>query len=169
MGLRSIARRREDALARLHVLDTPRERGFDLVTEIAGQVCDAPVSLVSFVQTDRQWFKARCGLDLGETAISQSICAHAVTADEFLMIPDTQADERTRDNSLCVGETAFRFYAGAVVRTPEGVPVGTVCVLDRRPRTLDSRQVAVLELLARQVETLLQMRRTPGPGGAHSD
>ena len=159
MGLREITQRRENALARYHVLDTPGEAVFDRITEIASLVCSVPVALVSFVQTDRQWFKARCGLDLGETPISQSICAHAVTANEFLLIPDTQLDDRTSRNTLCIGDDAFRFYAGAVVRTPDGIPLGTVCVLDHYPRTLDAVQIKLLGLLAKQVEALLHLRQ----------
>lgn len=104
---------------------------------------------------DVSGFASRQGMAAAGTPISQSICHHAVTANEYLEIRDTQDDDRTRDNALCTGENGYRFYAGAIVRSPDGIPLGTVCVLDRDPGMLDAQQVSTLELLARQVEAIL--------------
>lgn len=162
-----ILRARKEALARVAGLEGLSHPALDGVTQIAKTVCDADVALLSFVDVDRQWFASRQGLDADQTPISQSICHHAVTANEYLEIPDTRSDERTRDNTLCTGDEGFRSYAGAIVRSPEGIPLGTVCVLDRDARALDARQATTLELLARHVETILFERvNAPASPGA---
>ncbi|WP_076072883.1 PAS domain S-box protein [Sphingomonas montana] len=147
------------ALAACGILDTPPERDFDDLAALAADICDTPIALVSFVENERQWFKATIGVDVRETAAGGSFCIHAIAADDFLMIPDTAADPRFVGNPL-VTQVGLRFYAGMPLRTADGHVVGTICVLDRRPRTLDPVQVRALERLARQVMRLIDLRRT---------
>ncbi|MCJ2035184.1 PAS domain S-box protein [Methylobacterium sp. J-068] len=139
-----------------------QDTSYDDLTRIAALVCGAPIALVSLVEADRQWFKARVGFDRPETPRSMSICAHAIEAGALLVIPDLTQDPRTRDNPLVTGEHRLRFYAGAVIRTAAGVPLGTLCVLDHAARAdgLTPIQVETLEALARQVSTLIELTRT---------
>ena len=150
------------ALDRYHILDSAPEDGFDDVVELARDVCSAPTALVSFVAADRQWFKARAGFDRSETPLEQSVCAHAIVERELLVIPDLTVDPRTRDNPLVTGSPFARFYAGAVLRAPDGQALGSLCVLDiaPRPHGLSDRQTRLLLALARQVMALLAMRVT---------
>lgn len=147
------------ALARYGVLDTPPEQDFDDLARVAAYVCGTPIALVSLVDRDRQWFKAEVGLGLRETPLSQSICRHAMLEPGLFVVPDARQDERFASNPLVTGPTRLRFYAGAVLETEEGLPLGTLCVLDHRPRTLDAAQQDALRALARQVMTVLELRR----------
>jgi PAS domain S-box-containing protein len=154
-----------DRLAELASLDLTaagRETAYDDLTRIAALVCDAPIALVSLVEADRQWFKGRTGVELPETPRRMSICAHALEAGSLLVIPDLTADPRTRDNPLVSGERRLRFYAGAVIHSRAGLPLGTVCVLDRvaRPDGITPVQAEMLEALARQAATLIELSRT---------
>ena len=148
-------------LDRYAVLDTASEPGFDDIVELAAQICEVPIALVSLVDRDRQWFKARVGFAPCQTSLSQSICVHALATDDLLIIPDLTQDPRTRDNTLVTGRDRLRFYAGAVLKTPEGVPFGSLCVIDVSPRPdgLTDQQQAALKTLARQVVTQLELRR----------
>jgi len=148
-------------LDRFGILDTPAEQGFDDIVLLACRSCETPVALVSLVAEDRQWFKARIGFPACETPLSQSICAHALKQSETLIIPDLALDARTRNNALVKGEPFIRFYAGALLRTPEDIPIGTLCVIDTapRPRGLTETQKTSLEALARQVMTQMELRR----------
>lgn len=152
---------RLSALAGYAVLDTPAEAGFDDIVLIASQLCETPTALVSLVDRDRQWFKARIGFDCAQTPLSQSICAHALRQDGILVIPDLTLDPRTRDNTLVTGHPHVRFYAGALLASPEGERLGTLCVIDTvpRPQGLSSGQASGLEALARQVMAQLELRR----------
>lgn len=150
--------RRLAALGRYQILDTPAEARFNEIVTLASRVCEVPVALISFVESWRQWFKAETGLGACETPIDQSICSHAILTEGVFEIPDTTLDPRTVDNPLCQGEDAFRFYAGAVLRTPEGYALGTLCVLDRQPRTLTPVQRDTLASLASLVMRELELR-----------
>ncbi|MES2195306.1 MAG: HWE histidine kinase domain-containing protein [Pseudomonadota bacterium] len=143
------------------ILDTGPEIGFDDVVMLARQICDTPIALVSLVAANRQWFKAVSGLDVCETPIDQSVCAHSLQRAETLNIPDLTKDDRTRNNTLVTGEPFIRFYAGAPLVTSSGLAIGTVCVIDTVPRPggLNPAQLAALEALARQVMSQLQLRR----------
>ncbi|MBB3951845.1 HWE histidine kinase domain-containing protein [Aureimonas jatrophae] len=149
------------ALRSFEILDTSPETGFDDVVTLATQICDAPVALVSLVDRDRQWFKARRGFALAETPISQSVCQYALRQPELLVIPDLARDERTAANTLVTGKPHLRFYAGAPLVTPDGHTLGTLCVLDHVARSdgLTSVQAEGLSALARQVMQLLVSRR----------
>lgn len=147
------------ALRSLGILDTAPERDFDEIAEHVARVCDTPTALVSLVDAERQWFKAAHGFAAAETPIGQSICFHALSEDAFLQIPDTAEDPRTRDNPLCRDPGAVRFYAGALLRLGNGTAIGTLCVLDTRPRHLTDIQRRTLTLLARQVVRQIELRQ----------
>ena len=153
---------RNAALDSYGILDTPAEQGFDDVVVLACQICATPVALVSLVSTERQWFKARVGFEPSETPIAQSVCAFALTSSDVLVIPDMCVDPRTRLNALVTGPPSVRFYAGAPLITPNGLKLGTICVLDTvaRPAGLTASQLDGLRALARQVMSLFDMRRT---------
>ncbi len=111
-------RARKTALTSYDILQTSAEPGYDDLVALATQICDTPVGLISFVSSDRQWFKARIGFAPCETPLSQSVCAHALAEGDILIIPDLTLDPRTRDNTLVTGEPFIRFYAGAVLKAP---------------------------------------------------
>ncbi|MBB3905217.1 sensor histidine kinase [Methylobacterium brachythecii] len=142
------------------VLDTGPEEGFEDVVQIARQICDAPVALVSLVASDRQWFKARAGFPDCQTDLTRSVCVYALSEPDLLIIPDLSADPRTRGNPLVTDEPHIRFYAGAPLRTDSGRTIGSLCVIDHKPRPagLDEGQADALRRLARQVMLLLRER-----------
>ncbi|MDQ8017092.1 MAG: ATP-binding protein [Bordetella sp.] len=151
--------RRLAALDELQVLDTGTEAVFDDVVLLASQLCGTPIALVSLIDAERQWFKARVGLDASETPRSDAFCAHAILSpDTVMQVHDAVLDPRFTDNPLVQGEPRIRFYAGAPIVTPAGDALGTVCVIDREPRELSAGQAAALQALARQTAVLLQLR-----------
>jgi PAS domain S-box-containing protein len=149
------------ALDRYAILDTPREADFDDIVRLAADVFDAPISVVNLIAGDRQWFKAEVGIGTDSLPLDVSICAHAILQPGIFVVPDTTADARFAANPLVTGDPGLRFYAGALLETPDGLPLGTVCVLDTktRPHGITERQRLTLELLARQVMTQLELRR----------
>jgi two-component sensor histidine kinase len=157
--LHSAEKYRLDALRRYAILDTPREADFDEVVKVTSAICNAPISVINLIDQGRQWFKAEVGLGVRETPIDSSICAHAILQSDLFIIPDTTQDDRFCDNPLVTGDPRLRFYAGALLETPEGFPLGTVCVLDYKPRNLDQTQKDFLRLMAHQVMKLLELRR----------
>ena len=150
---------RLSALQNLEVLDSGSETVYDEITSITAALCEAPVCLISLVETGRQWFKSEVGLGASETDIKQSICSHAVKQDSYLEVHDTHLDPRTKDNSLCQGEKPFRFYAGAIMRTLDGWPLGTLCVLDYKPRHLTELQQRVLRVNANSVMRHMELTK----------
>lgn len=151
---------RLEALRRYGVLDTSAETDFDAITRVIASICQAPIALISLVDEGRQWFKSSVGLDLTETPLDASICAHAILQPESLVVPDTLADPRFADNPLVCAGPGLRFYAGAVLETSDGHALGTLCVMDRVPRVLEPVQRQALEVLARQVVIQLELRRS---------
>jgi GAF domain-containing protein len=141
------------------VLDTVPEEVFDDLTDLAAHICEAPVALISLVDENRQWFKARVGISVKETSRDISFCAHAILNDDLLLISDATKDPRFRDNPLVTGPQKIRFYAGAPLVTPDGHALGTLCVLDKKPRKLRPEQQKALQVLARHVVTQLELRR----------
>ena len=155
-----IEKRRQAEMASYAVLDTPSEAEFDDIVKVASDVCGMPVSLISLLDGDRQWFKAETGFDRSETPLSQSICSYAVQQNDVFEIEDLTRDERTSANPLVTGGPQVRFYAGAPLRTPDGVSLGALCVLDTKPNKLTPSQAFVLRTLAHQVVTTLELRRS---------
>ena len=151
---------RLQTLADYDIIDTPAESDFDEIVELASRICETKVSLVSLVEESRQWFKAAKGFDGDDTPRENAICGHALLQDDLLEIPDTTLDPRTADNRLVVTEQGMRFYAGVQLKAPNGLPIGTLCVLDDKPRELNDLQRQTLRTLANQVMTQLELRRT---------
>ena len=135
---------RLQALHALLILDTPPEARFDRIVDFAATEFDMPIVLVSLVDRSRQWFKARVGLDVCETDRESSFCGHAITQPQIMVVPDAHQDERFHDNPLVVGPPHVRFYAGATLQLPGGQIVGTLCLIDQKPRTLDEFDLAIL-------------------------
>ena len=151
---------RLQALGQYRILDTPLEADFDDLVKLAAEICQTPISLVSLVDRDRQWFKGRYGLDIAETPRRLSFCSHAIQKpQETMVVPDAAKDPRFADNELVTAGPKMRFYAGVPLGTPEGHALGTLCVIDRKPRNLSPSQKEALQILSRQVLTQLELRR----------
>lgn len=149
---------RLSALRSYNILDTPRETDFDEIVGLASAICETPISVVNLIDAERQWFKAEVGLGVRETPLDTSICAHAILEQDFVEIPDTRVDARMQGNELVSGDPGLRFYAGALLRAEDGLPLGTLCVLDYRPRILTPVQRQALRVLSTQVMTQLDLR-----------
>lgn len=147
-------------LASYGVLDTQAEQSFDDLARLAALVCDTPISAVSLIDSQRQWFKAVVGLEAASTRRDVSFCGHTIAGPGPLVVPDTLADPRFHDNPFVISEPKIRFYAGTPLVAPDGSVLGALCVIDRRPRTLSAEQVAALERLGRQCMQLLELRLT---------
>jgi signal transduction histidine kinase len=151
---------RLEALHGLAILDTAPEPMFDDIARMAATVCGTPIALLSLVDGQRQWFKARVGLEAPETSRELAFCAHAILAPEAVLeVPDAHDDQRFADNPLVTGDPNIRFYAGAPVVTEDGHALGTVCAIDRQPRQLTPAQRDMLQMLARQASLLLAWRQ----------
>jgi len=150
---------RLEALARYEILDTLPESEYDDLTALAAAICQAPISLVSFVDANRQWFKSHRGLDAPQTPREQSFCAHTLESEVVFEVPDTRQSPLFQDNELVIGAPQIRFYAGAPLITYDNYHLGTLCVIDHQPRQLSGEQKRALEALARQVVTQLELRR----------
>jgi diguanylate cyclase (GGDEF)-like protein/PAS domain S-box-containing protein len=140
------------ALRALGVLDTPQEDRFDRYTRLAVAAFDVPTALVSLIDSDRQWFKSRVGFALRETPRSLAFCSHAIALDDLLVVQDTHLDERFADHPLVVGAPFVRFYAGQPVHSVDGQPLGTLCLLDQRPRQFGDADKRMLRDLAQMVQ-----------------
>jgi len=128
----------------LHILDTPPEPGFESLVAIASELCDTPIALISLVDSERQWFKARVGLAAEQTPREISFCGHAILGHELFEISDALKDPRFATNPLVTDDPSIRFYAGVPLITEQGSALGTLCVIDRKPRRLSPRQRSVL-------------------------
>lgn len=151
--------KRLEVLRGFGVLDSGSEKIYDDLTELTADLCEAPMCLVSLVEEDRQWFKSQVGLGICETTLEKSICAYAIEQGDYLEIGDTHLDERTIDNPLCCGDSSIRFYAGAILRSFSGWPLGTLCLLDYKPRVLTPLQRRVLQVHASCVVQQLELTR----------
>ena len=150
---------RLQALYDLSILDSPREKNFDDITAIASMICDVPMSIISLVDAERQWFKSSVGLDGTETARDVAFCAHAILQpQQMTIVPDALLDKRFVDNPLVTGDPYIRFYAGAPLVTEDGAALGTLCVADYKPRDITPEQQQALMALARQVMQLFHLR-----------
>ena len=152
-------RARLAALERYAIVDTTPEEAFDELARLASMICETPIALISLVDASRQWFKSRVGLAATQTPRDQSFCAHAIQERNVFIVQDAQSDPRFAGNPLVIGEPNIRFYAGAQLTTPEGLNLGTLCVIDTKPRVLTDEQRTALRSLARQVMTQLELRR----------
>ncbi len=146
------------ALHQLEILDTPQEPEFDELVRIAAAICGAPISVISFIAEDRQWFKATVGLETTETRRDVAFCNHTIRQSGMLLVEDTAQDPRFAKHPMVTADAGLRFYAGIPVSSPDGQSVGTLCVLDRVPRTLTAEQSAALRVLASQINTRLELR-----------
>ena len=148
---------RLEALRRYSILDTPAEQAYDDITALAAHICGVPIALISFVDAERQWFKSAIGFPCSETKRDVSFCAHAILGTQTMVIEDALEDERFVNNPLVTCVSGVRFYAGVPLITPDGQAIGTLCVLDYQPKVLSKSQQTMLEALARQVVTQLEL------------
>lgn len=151
--------KRLEALRRYHILDTEPEAAFDDFAKLASFICGTPMATITLVDLDRQWFKAKVGMDRVETPRNQSFCTHTILANEVMVVEDALIDGRFLDSPLVTGDPHIRFYAGAPLLSPDGHAVGSLCALDQRPRKLDVAGKTMLQTLARRVMEQMELRR----------
>jgi serine phosphatase RsbU (regulator of sigma subunit) len=142
------------------ILDTPAEIDFEELTSLAAAICETPISLISLVDNDRQWFKSKVGLEANETSRDVAFCAHAINeTDDIFIIEDAREDNRFFDNPLVTSDPLVIFYAGVVLKNDENLPLGTLCVIDHTPRKLSLQQINALKAISRIVINLLEARK----------
>lgn len=150
---------RIEALRAYDVLDTPPEPAFDDVVRMTSYLCGTPIAVISLVDEHRQWYKAKIGVEAAETPREHSFCTHAILdPTKVMIVPDATRDPRFADSPLVTGPPHIRFYAGAPLVTPSGAAIGSLCAIDRRPRTLDDEQIEMLRALSRVVIAQLELR-----------
>ncbi len=152
--------KRVSELRKYNILDTLTEKDYEDVTFLASVICDVPIALISFVDEDRQWFKSHLGLAATETLREYSFCSHAINSPgEIMIVEDSRIDERFKNNPLVTGDPQIVFYAGVPLINEEGLGLGTVCIIDKKVRTLNESQIKALKVLATQVMNLLKVRK----------
>jgi len=145
-------------LRRLNILDSEQEKDFNELVELASIICGVPISLVTLVDTDRQWFKAKKGLAADSTHRDVSFCGHAINEDGIFIVENAVADKRFYDNPLVTGDPNIRFYAGMPIKSVNGSNLGTLCVIDSQPKKLSEAQIEALQILGGQVSKLIELR-----------
>jgi len=151
---------RLEALATYNIIDTLPEKEYDEITNLASFICNTPISLITFVDEERQFFKSAHGLPQGTTSRNDAFCAYAInTPSQITIVPDARLDKRFKDNPLVTGAPDIVFYAGMPLVTAEGFPLGTICVIDHAPKQLSANQVNALQNLSNQVVKLLELRK----------
>jgi GAF domain-containing protein len=151
--------KRRESLASYAILDTDPEPSFDDLTHLASFICKTPIALITLVDEHRQWFKSKVGLSSEETSRDIAFCSHAILQTEMFVVPDALQDARFRDNPLVGGEPHIRFYAGIPLINDDGFALGTLCVIDKRPRSLSDAETSALKALSRLVLGQMELRR----------
>ncbi len=152
-------KKRLASLNKYSVLDKQEEAIFDQLTKLASIICETPISLISLIDEDRQWFKSHIGLDTRETPRHMAFCNHAIKGDGAFIVEDAREDERFAANPLVTGDPNIKFYAGYPLNSREGEKLGTLCVIDQKPKKLTEMQVSALKTLSEAVQSLLENRR----------
>ena len=150
---------RLEALRSMNVLDSSPDPLFERIVHLAAQIMDTPISAVSLVDSHRQWFKAKLGLEVSETPRDVAFCAHAILSHAPLVVEDATKDSRFAENPLVTGDPKFRFYAGAPLISNEGFRLGTLCAIDRKPRRVSQGQIAALQTLSSVAATALGLQK----------
>lgn len=145
-------------LVSYEILDTSAEREFDELVQLAGQICNCPIALIALIDRERQWYKARTGIEMLESPRDAAFCAHALQSDEILLVEDATNDRRFAGNPNVTGGLMIRFYAGAPIISPAGHRLGTICVIDKHAKTLTAAQLEALKILSNQITKLLELR-----------
>lgn len=152
---------RLEALKKYRILDSEAEEQFNALVALAAAICETPIALISLLDQDRQWFKAKLGIEIAETPLDHAICAHSVrSGKDIFVVNKASTDPVFRDNPLVVEAPHIEFYAGAVLTTPENQRLGTLCVIDTIPRSLSERQLECLRIISKQVMYLMELRRS---------
>jgi two-component system, NtrC family, sensor kinase len=150
---------RLDTLHHYEIMDTSPEEAFDHITGLATRICETPMAMINLIDSNRQWFKSKVGFDISEMTRDVGLCPHAILKPGPFIINDTTQDARFADDPVVTSEPHIRFFAAAPLITPGGHAIGTLCVMDREPRNLGREQTEALRFLARQVVSLLELRR----------
>ncbi|RYD81234.1 MAG: GAF domain-containing protein [Sphingobacteriales bacterium] len=141
------------------ILDSAAESDFDELVELAGQICNTPISLITLLDENRQWFKAKKGMEDSSTSRDVAFCAHAILQNDVMVVEDTTRDERFENNPFVTGEDHVRFYAGAPIVSPAGHKLGTICIIDKVPKKLSPKEERALTLISKQITKLLELRK----------
>ena len=150
------------ALEAYRLMDTEPERAYDDIVELAAYICGTPIALVTLLDAERQWFKARVGLDAEQTTRDEAFCSYTILGTDVMVVPDAAADPLFASHPLVTAGPKIRFYAGAPLETPSGHRLGSLCVVDLQARDLEPDQLAALQQLARMVVDQFELRRTTG-------
>ena len=163
MEIAKIPNNEEERLKVLHsynILYTDFEKQYDEIVNLVSYICETPIAVISLVDSDKQWYKAKVGVEARETSRDIAFCAHAINLDDILIVNDTLNDNRFFDNPLVVQDPNIRFYAGAQLRTKSGHVLGALCAIDKKPRELNQNQLDALKVLSNQVITMLELRKS---------